>query len=200
MSCEYVDICKGKASFFLGLRIIEGSVRCRYCPMNEERRAYQEIIAQLLNCDSNEELQQVLNTNWELVDAGLVQMMRQVAEELKDRNAADFLIALACQLAELPKIEEYGNFLMQVLKATEESKGDPNVVLYPLLQRNLDKLDEFLARVLQARATETLAKVESEEANDLAAVIVEFSNLIQQFHLGNRLSNLEIAIGDKLRN
>ena len=170
-----------------------------------------EMIAQLLNCASDEEVQQVLNANRELVDAGLVQMMIQAAEALEeegDRNRANFLINLARQLAEFLGIsgnvaadnsspaatpEEYLNFLMEVLHVTSDSKGDPDVV-YPLLQRNLDKLDEFLARGLQGWGSETLAKVEPEQANELAAVIFDFSNLIQQFSLDNRLSNLEITV------
>ena len=53
---------------------------------------YQEIIAQLLNCASDEEAWQVLNANRELVDPGLVQMMIQAAEALEeegDRNGAE---------------------------------------------------------------------------------------------------------------
>ena len=163
--------------------------------MNGERRkAYQEIIAQLLNCASDEEVQQVLNTNRGLVDAGLLQIMIQAAEGLEeevDHNGADFLIDLACQLA--ATLDEYGNFLMEVLQAISDPIGDQGVV-YLLLQRNLDKLDEFLARVLQFWWAETLAEVESEEAYYLATVIGSFSDLIQKFPLGNRLSNLEIAI------
>ena len=89
--------------------------------------------------------------------------------------------------------EEYLNFLMEVLQATAESEGDQDAV-FPLLRNNQDKLDLVLQEMLQIWGTVTLAKLESEEANDIAAVIGNFSNLIQQFPLGNRSRNLEIAI------
>jgi hypothetical protein len=62
--------------------------------MNEEhRKAYLNLINALLNCPSGEE-PQILNANQDLVDAGLLQAMAQVAEFLEkrgDRNAANFL-------------------------------------------------------------------------------------------------------------
>ena len=166
--------------------------------MNEQRtQAYLTLIQQLLQCNSGQEAE-VLNANRELVDAGLVQIMIQSAEVLRergDRNGADFLIYLARQLAELlgssenvtadnsspeATLEEYLDFLMQLLWTTTESKVDPDVV-YPILKRNLDKLDEVLAIALQSWATLTLKEAESEKANTLATVVFSFSNLIQQF-------------------
>ncbi|GEM_PF-4953664 len=44
--------------------------------------------------------------------------------------------------------KEYFNFLRQVLQATAESKGNPEVV-YQLLQANLDKLDDKFAQFLR---------------------------------------------------
>lgn len=72
-----------------------------YLLMDEQRQeAYLNLIDALLSCHSGEE-PQILNANSDLVDAGLVQTMRQVAEMMKrrgDRNAADFLIQIAGQL------------------------------------------------------------------------------------------------------
>ncbi len=92
----------------------------------------------------------------------------------------------------MSQLQEYQDFLTEVLEATAESKGDRDV-LYPLLERNLDKLDDVFIRVLEDWG-KTLVKLESEQANDFAAAIVELSVLIQQFYLGNRLNNLEIVI------
>ena len=89
--------------------------------------------------------------------------------------------------------EEYLSFLIEVLKATAESQGDKDVV-FPLLRNNQDKLDLVLQEMLQRWGTKALAKLEPEEANSVAADIFNFSNLIQEFPLGNRSSNLEIAI------
>ncbi|WP_293080206.1 CHAT domain-containing protein [Moorena sp. SIO3H5] len=85
------------------------------------------------------------------------------------------------------------DFLLQVLKATAESRSDQQVV-YPLLAANTDKLDDRLAELLRAWATIKLAEVEADQAKSIAAVIGNFSNIIQKFPLGDKASNIEIAI------
>ena len=60
----------------------------RSCAFGDRTQAYLQLINALLSCPSGKETE-VLNANRELVDAGLVQMMRQVAETLEeegDRN------------------------------------------------------------------------------------------------------------------
>ena len=54
--------------------------------MNEARRqAYFNLIRSLLNCPSGEE-SQILQANSELVDAGLVQVMQQAAENQREEG------------------------------------------------------------------------------------------------------------------
>jgi len=172
-------------------------------PMDEQRlQAYLTLINALLNCPNGEE-RQILQDNAELVDAGLVATLAQVAEALAERgdeNAAQFLIGMANQLGEFLGLsdstatpEAQLDFLMQVLKATSDSGGNPQVI-YPLLQENLHLLDDNFARILYDWGTATLAEVEAEPAQAIAADIGNFSNLIQQFPLGSQVTNLEIAI------
>ncbi|MEQ9625742.1 CHAT domain-containing protein [Coleofasciculus chthonoplastes] len=171
--------------------------------MDEQRQqAYLTLINALLTCPSGEE-GQTLQDNAELVDAGLLETMAQVAEVLAERgdeNAAQFLIGMANQLGELlglsastatPGVQL--RFLMQVLQATSDSRGNPQVV-YPLLQKNLHLLDDNFARILYDWATAKLAEVEAEQAQFIAATIGNFSNLIQDFPLESQANNLEIAI------
>jgi CHAT domain-containing protein/tetratricopeptide (TPR) repeat protein len=89
--------------------------------------------------------------------------------------------------------QAYGQFLIKVLQATANSKDDSQVV-YPLLAKNTDKLDGVLAEILRRWGTNTLREADADEAKYLAAAIVGFSNLIQQFPLGDKASNMEIAI------
>ncbi|WP_413163232.1 CHAT domain-containing protein [Capilliphycus salinus ALCB114379] len=93
------------------------------------------------------------------------------------------------------QIKAYYNFLMQVLQAVADSNGDPDVV-YPLLQQNLDKLDENLKSILGAWAIKILLlpTLTKEEAYQVAATLFKFSVFIAQFSLGNPSHNLEIAI------
>jgi tetratricopeptide (TPR) repeat protein len=183
--------------------------------MNEQRiQAYRNLIQQLLTCPSNGEAKQILNQSKELVDEGFVQMCQLRAQELQQagkKNQAGFLRKLAQQVAAFPNpqpsggerksreppanaiAEDYFNFLIEVLKATENSQGNPSVV-YPLLQQNLDKLDLKLAHLLQILANQTLNQVEENQAARMAAVIGNFATLIQQFSWGSQANNLEIAI------
>ena len=94
---------------------------------------------------------------------------------------------------EMNQLEEYQNFLIEVLKVTAESKGARDVV-YSLLERNLDKLDDLFMEILEDWGTENLGKVESEQADYNARVIFAFSNLLLEFPLGNRLNHWEIVI------
>ncbi|MEI2577837.1 tetratricopeptide repeat protein [Scytonema sp. PRP1] len=85
------------------------------------------------------------------------------------------------------------DFLLQVLIATAESNGDA-AVIHPLLAAHVDKLDISFAQVLRNWATGTLPDLETETAQSIAGVIVNFSTRMWDFPLGNRAENLEIAI------
>ena len=160
--------------------------------MDQQRReAYLNLINSLLSCPSGEE-PGILDANQDLIDIGLVQVMRQEAEVLAEReeeNTANYLINLAQQLANSIQLP----FLRQVLQAIAESNGNAEAV-YPLLQENLDKLDDNLAQLLRDRVTATLVEMEAEQAQIIAAIVCDLGNLIQQFPLGSRAKNLEIGI------
>ena len=85
------------------------------------------------------------------------------------------------------------DFLLEVLQATADSNGEHQVV-EKLLEANIDKINQTLADKLQDWATNRLAEAEADEAKSLAAFIFNFSNLIKQFPLGDKASNIEIAI------
>ncbi|MHC5823952.1 MAG: CHAT domain-containing protein, partial [Nostoc sp.] len=89
--------------------------------------------------------------------------------------------------------EAYEQFLLDVLEATGDSRGDEQVV-YRLLAANTDKLNDIFAEVLWNWATNTLQKVKPDVAKSMARVIGNFSGLISQFPLGSKASNIEIAI------
>ena len=86
-----------------------------------------------------------------------------------------------------------GVFLLQVLQATEDSHTDPEVV-YPILEANLDKLDNNFVQLMRHWATANLSEAEPEKAQWIAKIINEFSLLIAQFPLGSKADNLDIAI------
>ncbi|QIR37021.1 CHAT domain-containing protein [Tolypothrix sp. PCC 7910] len=178
--------------------------------MNEQRlQAYCQLIKSLLNCTDGKE-PEILAANQELLDAGFVQKVEEVAQMCSqhgDEKTANLLQSLAMQLGEglnldnkvdlqslsEEEIQAYYQFLTEVIQATADSSGNSQVV-YPLLTKNTDKLDGVLAEVLRRWGTNRLGEAKADEAEDLAANIVAFSNLIAQFPLGSKASNMEIAI------
>ena len=165
--------------------------------MNEQRvQAYLSLIQQLLTCPSGEE-PQILNQSLELVDEGFVQMCELVAAQLQEQgeeNQAAFLRNLAQQLRKFLGQEaaqpsqnetipaEYEAFLQEALRLTRESDVNPSVV-YPFLASQQAKLNQDLIALIPAFAT----------SNNIATLF-NFANLVQQFPLGQRAVNLEIAI------
>ncbi|MEG4171473.1 MULTISPECIES: CHAT domain-containing protein [unclassified Microcoleus] len=59
---------------------------------------------------------------------------------------------------------------------------------------NTDKLNLISAEILWRRASTKSTELAADTAQSIAVVIVDFSDLIQQFPLGNKASNMEIAI------
>ncbi|NET84593.1 MAG: hypothetical protein F6J94_22525, partial [Moorea sp. SIO1F2] len=165
--------------------------------MDEERRqACLNLIQQLLTCASGED-DQILESNRELVDAELLQVMAVVAEKIAadgNQNAAEFLASLRSELLEIisessslvnPSSQDYLDFLEKVLQATADSNGDPTVV-YPLLEANLDKLDDNFINILQTWASSKFSELEPDIGKSIAIDIGNFSNLISDFKLGNK--------------
>ena len=207
---------------------------------NEE---YLILIADLLECQSGEE-GQILQSKPELLDSGLWQAMKAVAQLKENRGyqyQANRLRNLARQLSgdtsapledtdsflnqereatEYSPLENQGyenqanrlrnfswqlsgdtsmpvedrlSFLMKVWRATAYSGGNSQAV-YPILMANLDKLDFVFLDVWHRWCQVTLANEDQKKAASIAGNIVKFSNLIQQFSLGNQTLNIEIAI------
>jgi CHAT domain-containing protein len=178
--------------------------------MNSERtEAYLQLIQSLLNCDRGEEAA-ILAANQELVDSGLLQLVLATAQmfnEQGNENVANWLKAFANELRNIlnqdtevdlqslseEELQGYSKFLMEALEATEESGGDAQVV-YPLLQKNIEKLDGVLAEILKRLGTNVLGEAQPDVAEGLAGVIFSFGNRLQQFPLGSKAHNIEIAI------
>ena len=170
---------------------------------DRQLEAYLNLMRSLLNCPSGEE-NQILQANSELVDAGLVQVMLEEANNLRIDNNLDDANSLMTLAGHL--MGTYGNtmpdksspstyltFLTEVLKVTEDSNGDRNLI-YALLRDNINLVNDNLAVVLGNWTRETLPSSDSQRRISLTTVIFNFSNALQKFTLGSIASNLEIAI------
>ncbi|WP_375467171.1 tetratricopeptide repeat protein, partial [uncultured Nostoc sp.] len=89
--------------------------------------------------------------------------------------------------------DDYENFLLEVMQVTSKSGSDKQAV-YPLLEANLDKLDDNFIVLLQHWATNTLSNAEENEAESIAKSIFDFSYCIQQYPHGSKAVNQDVAI------
>ncbi|HAX78337.1 MAG TPA: hypothetical protein DCY88_21565 [Cyanobacteria bacterium UBA11372] len=171
--------------------------------MNSPRQeAYQVLIDRLLTSVTSEE-PEILRTNRNLVDAGLVQTMLKTAADLTKggdptranrlMNIAGSLMGVCGNSSTQVTPQEYFDFLMQLLGAIHDSNGYLQKV-DSLLRVNLNLLDQNLARELRSFATNSLSELEPELAQPLALDIFDLSQLLVEFPMGNRGHNLEIAI------
>ncbi|MGK7957185.1 MAG: CHAT domain-containing protein [Crocosphaera sp.] len=175
--------------------------------MDEQRtQAYLNLINQLLSCNQSDETK-ILQENQDLLDQGLIEVMIAVAQQYEEagiKNTAEWLMNLAQQLARALGLlendttatektpQDYFNFLMETLQKVSENPNPQ--VIYPFWAQNLDKLDDTLIQILDSWAQNTLSSLKAEQAYGITTVIVHFSNLIQEFPLGNIAINQEIAI------
>ncbi|NET84735.1 MAG: tetratricopeptide repeat protein [Moorea sp. SIO1F2] len=164
--------------------------------LNEGRlQAYRKLIEQLLRQSKDEEVFNVLNSYRDLVDGGFQQTMLVVAEDLRIQGNVDksyFLTNIVEQLMGVHQktFDDPIDFLLEVV---QESNGDRQII-YRLLAANTDKLNQKLAEELQPWAITKLSEVKPDEAKCIVAGISIFSDLIQTFPLGDKASNMEIAI------
>lgn len=111
------------------------------------------------------------------------QLMEQLRENLSEETE--------------DKQQKIPSFLINVLLNALISQGDPQL-FYPFLEENVDKLNEELIQEIQGFAGTVDLYKQAGEKPDRFVKLLEglriFSSLIQLFPLGNRATNLKIAI------
>jgi CHAT domain-containing protein/tetratricopeptide (TPR) repeat protein len=173
---------------------------------NQQVQSYIGLIEQLLGCPQGKE-SELLQANAELVDTELIKVMEQLAVSLESQgnsNNAEWLRGFAAQLTQVLEInvertatESPGQkiseqFLLETFQLITTSHGNPQLV-YPIWTQQLRQLDQALL-VSIPKVVASLVGEYRHQKNSVAATVVDFGNLIQQFPLGNRWLNLELAI------
>jgi len=152
--------------------------------MDEKRlESYLKLIDQLLEHPNN--YLEILSNNFSLLDESFVAILTQMVKVLEKENehdAAAFLNSVAYQI-----------FLSQLLQIAYESNISSQVI-YPLLEANLDKLDDNFAHLLRDWTFQSLSTLEGTEALKIAVLIGDLCIQLAEFPQGNQASNLEIAI------
>jgi tetratricopeptide (TPR) repeat protein len=169
--------------------------------MDEQRvQAYMGLIKALLACPSGQE---VLYTTPEMLDVGLVEVMKHYADYLEccqeDGNAAR-LNHFATQLAQSLRLDQdvlsrsssmnAAKFVVEVMNLIAKTQCD-QIEVHELFRANLEQLDESLQLSLPI-VFEDLIQIN--DPSLVAAAFGDFSSLIRRFPLGDRMLNLELAI------
>lgn len=94
------------------------------------------------------------------------------------------------------RVETYLKFWREALDATSNSQANRQVV-YPILEANLDKLDDDLVQVLKVWLPFSFSYLPLDKYLVYAGVINCFSDLIREFPSGSKAFNLEIAIANR---
>lgn len=167
-------------------------------------KAYFNLIDALRNCHSAEQALEIINVNQDLIDDEFVKTQVKLAATLEKvgfDTALEFLKSainrskdkLGKLKSKETKNQEVRIFISDLLITILKTDCNPHVVV-SLIAENLDKLDDEFCQVLQNYAADTLPTTEPAAARGLAIAINDFSNIIQNFHLGNKVNNVEIAI------
>lgn len=173
----------------------------------ERLKNYADLIQSIRNFPS--ELEQILDSKVDLVDAGLVMTIAQAAEMLEHRGdleGAKLLIKVAHKIGDklhllsstsvlnpLPTLSSLLTFFVQVFQVTEQNNSNSEVI-YTLLKANLYFLGDYFAPLWKNWVIAMISDASSEETHGIATIVNNFSVLINKFPLGNRSINLEIAI------
>ena len=170
--------------------------------MNQRQiSSYIGLIQSLLVSPTGNE-NKIFQANQNLLDRGLVQVMRKIAKikrKIGDLNAQRLenlatMLEINLENVSLSVNEETSLiFLMQILQVISDNDGKLEAA-YSLLEYNQYQLNENLLRVIQTWAGENLSKMQPKLAQNIALDIVNFSNLVLEFPLGNQSNNVEIAI------
>jgi len=159
---------------------------------------YHNLVKALVNSSEGEE-DKILAASSNLLDENLTEYLLKTAEDLRREGNlpdAERLLNLANKLltelpTEIDPNDDYISFWLNIFQAVSL---EPNrEVIYFLLKDNIDKLNAQLGLAIKNWSNTTFKLGDSENREEIVAVICTFSNLIQEFPLGEKAANLEIA-------
>jgi len=172
--------------------------------MDQQRlQAYVGLIEQLLGCPQGQE-EELLQANRELVDAGLLTVMEQVAAHLESQGSsnAQWLRGFAAPLAQALGLglgpaatigaRDARQFLLETLQLVAEKQGNSQQI-YPVWAQQQVRFNEELLAAMPTVIAQ-LFQQNVEQQTSIAADLVNLGNLINQFPLGTRWLNLELGI------
>lgn len=85
------------------------------------------------------------------------------------------------------------SFIEESLQFVSDNDDTPQSI-YSFLSQNLGKLNEDLILLFKQWSSDILLNLEPEKLYKMATDVIQFSSLLEEFPLGNRAINLEIAL------
>jgi CHAT domain-containing protein len=203
-------------------KIYYGNIKTQNFDSDQQfHKAYFDLIQSLLICPKGEE-GRILESNVELIDIHLIEMMKNIAnllriygreiesnwlqftsnqllnQDLAKRGVFSDIVSKSDTALPTTHVPDYfdisdHDFLMEVLQRVQQNPSPEYV--YPLLQNNLLRLNyRYLGRLLKKWSQHKFDEVNPQDAQDIASVIWNFGVLLNQFEKGNKESNQELAI------
>ncbi|MEG4230863.1 CHAT domain-containing protein [Microcoleus sp. Pol11C3] len=112
------------------------------------------------------------------------------AREYAERSSSPVILGLL-ENVHLQQVSSISQFLIKVLDTVAKNENNPQA-LYHILEANLDKLDNSFVERLSLIKFD-ISQVGPGEAINLAARVLNFSSLIENFPKGNAENNWKIA-------
>ena len=186
---------------------------------SERSHKYLYLIEELLRSLQSQH-ESILDYNSELVDTGLIEMMRQRAEaeeNMGNIQNAELLNSIADKLKEtlssLPSSLPLSSGTLELNNAIAEGADRSDLIqfiqellslifnydansqyVYPYLRSNLNLLNDGLIDILQNVISPELRVVSLEDANEIAYSLGSLGTLLIHFDYGHKPTNIEIAI------
>jgi CHAT domain-containing protein len=149
---------------------------------------YIQVIEQLINCTEEQALE-IVKANKNLLSLDFLKAMKEIAENILismgEFDSAERLLNLRGWLA--LKVED---FLVETLRLINKTEADLEQV-HAFLEKHQNHLNVLLLQGLP-RIMAPFLKGENQEL--VASNLINFGTLVQQFLLGTRWLNLELAI------
>ena len=187
----------------------------------ERSQKYFYLIEQLLRSPQSQH-ESILDDNSELLDAGLIEMIRQRGEAEQNKGNiqdAELLNSIAEQITKTlpspvstsslpvssetlesnnPIAEEVDTsrqikFILELLSLIFDHDANPQYI-YPYLRKNLNLLNEKLIDILQNHVFPMVKNVSLEQVNWMAYSLGNLGTLLINFDYGDKPTNIEIAI------
>ncbi|WP_414552561.1 CHAT domain-containing protein [Anabaena sp. CCY 0017] len=159
----------------------------------------------VFECTNDQELINLLRAKSDLVDAEFLQIVEHATEIAAQQGEESIVIFLRSVAAQIKLVihkpdstqitTETLNFFFELLQINWGYQNEEKILQTQThLTDNLDKLNDQFSQIIDIGSAGALSSVDPDQAVSFALSILNFSDVMKNFYLGSRATNLEIAI------